>query len=223
MTDFPTTRISLIAAAQGPSREALAELCQIYWRPLFVFVKHSGYGEDDARDLTQGFIARMIEKDVLRHFSAERGRFRSFLLASLKHFLLNQHDAAHALKRGGGAEHIPIEDAPAVPDAHTPERHFERQWALGLLARVTERLRQEAEASAKLGQFERLKDCLTGDSAPYAALAAEWGSSEGAVKSAVHRLRQRYKEVLREEVSRTVATPEEVGDEIRYLFAAVRA
>lgn len=226
MGDFPTTRLSLVDAAAGPhnseSRQALAELCRIYWKPLYTFVRRHGHSAEDAQDLTQSFIARLIEKDTLRAFRSERGRFRTFLLASLKHFLLNEQDAARALKRGGGAAQVPISDAPEPHNDLTPELQFERQWALGLLARVTGRLRAEAEAAGRLEQFQRFKDCLTGDSAPYAALGVELGMSEGAVKTAVHRLRVRYHDVLREEIAMTVGDPEEVGDEIRHLFAAVR-
>jgi DNA-directed RNA polymerase specialized sigma24 family protein len=227
MAEFPTTRISLVGAAVGSSstesRDALAELCRIYWKPLHLYVCRQGYSAEDARDLTQGFIARMIEKDVLRSFRSQRGRFRSFLLASLKHFLINERDAARALKRGGGVALIPIEDAPEPHDDLTPEHQFERQWALGLLARVTSRLRQESASSGKGEQFHLLKDCLTGDSAPYAELGRELGLSEGAVKAAVHRLKIRYHDVLREEIALTVAHPDDIGDEIRHLFTAVRS
>jgi len=236
VTDFPTTRISLVrAAAHGSdrrSREALATLCGLYWYPLYAYVRRCGHDAEDAQDLTQGFIARLLEKHSLRQFQEERGRFRSFLLASLKHFLANERDAVRAQKRGGGLAPIPLTVALHTGehrysleprDPVTPERIFERQWALGLLNRVLDRLRDESAAAGKGEQFDRLRACLTGDDdgIRYRELAMGLGMSEGAVKVAVHRLRHRFHEALREEISLTVTDPSEIGDEIRYLLTVL--
>ena len=219
--EFPTTRISMVRAAglrDARGQDALADLYRLYWPPLYEFVRRLGYDRDQAQDLTQGFVARMIEKNALQHFRQERGRFRSFLLASLKHYLANVRAAAGTLKRGGEAKPIPLEDAGAVRDDLTPERVFERRWAVELLQRAMARVREGPH-------FDRLRAHLTGDAerVPYRELAQELGMSEGAVKVALHRLRQRFHEALREEVSETVTHPEEIGDEIRYLLAALSA
>jgi len=236
VTDFPTTRISLVRAAAGGSdrrsREALATLCGMYWYPLYAYVRRCGHHADESQDLTQGFIARLLEKNSLRHFQQERGRFRSFLLASLKHFLANERDAVRAQKRGGGLAPVPLSVALHTGehrycleprDEMTPDRIFEKQWALGLLNRVLDRLREEAAGSGRGEQFDRLRGCLTGDDnrIGYRELAADLGMSEGAVKVAVHRLRHRFHEALREEIAMTVAGQDEIGDEIRYLLAVL--
>jgi RNA polymerase sigma-70 factor (ECF subfamily) len=240
VTEFPTTRISLVRAAAGgsdrQSREALATLCGLYWYPLYVYIRRLGHDAEEAQDLTQGFIARLLEKNSLRHFQQERGRFRSFLLASLKHFLANERDAVRAQKRGGGLAPVPLSVAlhtgerrynlePSVEprDEMTPEKIFEKQWALGLLNRVLERLREESAASGKREQFDHLRGCLTGDDdrIGYRELAGKLGMSEGAVKVAVHRLRRRFHETLREQIAMTVTDPNEIGQEIRYLLAVL--
>jgi DNA-directed RNA polymerase specialized sigma24 family protein len=233
VTEFPTTRITLVrAAAGGPdrqSREALATLCGLYWYPLYAYVRRCGHDAEEAQDLTQGFIARLLEKNSLRHFQQERGRFRSFLLAALKHFLANERDAVRAQKRGGGLAPVPLSVALHTGerryrleprDEMTPERIFEKQWALGLLHRVVERLREESVKSGKGQQFDLLRGCLTGDDdrIGYRDLAGKLGMSEGAVKVAVHRLRHRFHEALREEIAMTVTDPIEIGEEIRYLL-----
>ena len=223
---FPTTRLSLILAAAGApgaqSQDALAALCRMYWQPLYAFVRRRGHTADEAQDLTQSFIARLLEKNSLRDFRHERGRFRAFLLGSLKNFLANQRDWARAQKRGGGLPELPLD---AARDDLTPDKVFEKQWALGLLQRVLALLREESVRAGKGDQFDRLKGYLTGDGegVRYRQLAQELGLSEGAVKVAVHRLRQRFHEALREEVSLTVTRPEEIGDEIRHLIQAIRA
>ena len=222
--DFPTTRLSLVraAAAAGTkdarSQEALSDLYRLYWPPLHAFVRRLGYDREQAEDLTQGFIARMIEKNALQRFRQERGHFRTFLLASLKHYLANERAAAGAQKRGGEAALVPIEEADAVRDDWTPEKVFERRWAVALLQRAMTRVREGPH-------FDRLRAHLTGDAdrVPYAELARELDMSEGAVKVAIHRLRRRFHQALREEVAGTVTHPEEVGDEIRYLLAAISA
>jgi RNA polymerase sigma factor (sigma-70 family) len=232
---FATTRWSqVIAAGQAPtvdSREALARLCELYWYPLYAYVRRWGYDADQAQDLTQEFFARLLEKHYLRAADPARGRFRSFLLASLKHFLSNERDRAGAVKRGGRATVVPLELENAEgrycrepADSETPETIYERRWALTLLERTLARLRHELEAAGKQALFARLEGHLTGDqeTLPYADLCAELGMSEGAIKVAVHRLRRRFGALLREEISETVSDSAEVDDEIRQLFQALK-
>lgn len=233
---FPKTRLSLVlAAADGSSRqshEALDALCRMYWSPLFAFVRRQGHDAEAARDLTQAFIAQLIEKRTLRQFNRERGRFRTFLLACLKHFLANEHDRDQAKKRGGGADTISL-DAPPVdgwaalePRDHvTPETVFERQWALEVLRQAMARLQEECAADGTSERFERLKEYLTreGEGRAYQDAALALGITQGAVKVAVHRLRERFHKCLREEVSLTVADASEIGDELRHLIAALRS
>jgi RNA polymerase sigma-70 factor (ECF subfamily) len=232
---FATTRWSLVAAAGQPdapqSREALATLCSTYWYPLYAYVRRRGSGPEEAQDLTQEFFARLLEKEYLRTADREKGKFRSFLLTAFKHFLTKERDRVHAQKRGGGRGPLPL-DFPSCEhryarepaDEATPERIYERRWALTLLDRVLARLRQEFEGAGKGPVFDRLKGALTGEkgSEPYAHIADEVGLTEGAVKVAVHRLRGRYRELLREEIAETVRGPEEIDDELRHLFVALR-
>jgi RNA polymerase sigma factor (sigma-70 family) len=233
---FPTTRITLIHAAQGEpgaeSHQALSTLCSAYWYPVYAYVRRLGHGHEEAEDLTQGFFTRLLDTRSLRSFDRERGRFRSFLLGALKHFIANQRDAARAQKRGGGRVHVPLDEILHAGDRYnleprsdlTPDRIFERQWALTVLTRVQDAMRAEAIRQGKGAQFERLKGLLVGEDADvgYRALAAELDVTEGALKVAVHRLRQRFRETLREEISHTVADPRQVGDELRDLMAAIR-
>ncbi len=238
MDRFPTTRWSVVLAAKGSStaasEEALATLCGIYWYPLYAYIRRRGYSADEAQDLTQGFFARLLEKRYLQDYQRERGRFRSFLLASLEHFLANQRDWSAAQKRGGGLLPVPLDLVLRsgetryglhARDELTPEKIFERQWALALLDQTLARLQAEFAAAGRSGQFDRFKAFLTGDGVhvPYSQLAEELAMSEGAVKVAIHRLRRRFREVLREEISQTVADPDEIGDEIRYLMSVLRA
>jgi RNA polymerase sigma factor (sigma-70 family) len=231
---FATTRWSQVLAAgqagTGDSREALSRLCESYWYPLYAYVRRWGYDAEQAQDLTQEFFTRLLEKHYLRAADPERGRFRSFLLAALKHFLANERDRAEAVKRGGRAAIVSLEMENAEgryslepPDGETPERIYERRWALTLLERTLMRLGQEARASGKQALFDRLEGYLTGeqDALPYRQLAADIGMSEGAVKVTVHRLRRRFGALLREEIGETVSTPSEVDDEIRELFRAL--
>ncbi len=231
---FATTHWSLIAAARDGSasqaRAALAALCAAYWYPLYAFIRRQGHNADEAQDLTQGFFARLLEKDFLAAIDRDKGRFRSFLLAACKHFLANEHDRAHAQKRGGGREPLSLDFHTAEgryglepADTLTPERLFDRQWALTLLDQVLARLRTEFRQADKAALFERLKGFLMGEKSttPYAQLAAELGMTEGAVKVAVHRLRRRYRDLLQEEIGRTVRDPAEVKEEIADLFAAL--
>ena len=206
------------------ARDALGELYQLYWPPLFAFLRRLGYESDRAEDLLQGFVARMIEKNTFQHFQKERGRFRSFLLASLKHFLSNEHAAADALKPGGAQAAVPLEDAGMVRDDRTPDRVFEKRWALDLIQRATQRLQREYQDASKGPLFEQLKPYLSGDAegVPYREAADAMGMNEGALKVAVHRFRQRFHEALRAEVADTVTHTEDVGDEIRYLLTAIQ-
>jgi RNA polymerase sigma factor (sigma-70 family) len=232
---FATTRWSQVLAAGGDptpgSQEALARLCELYWRPLYAYVRRWGHDADQAQDLTQEFFSRLLEKHYLRAADPSRGRFRSFLLASLKHFLSNERDRAAAVKRGGRATVLPLEFETAEgwyvrepPDDDTPERVYARRWALTLLERTLDRLRREFDAAGKQKLFSRLEGHLTGeqDVAPHAELAAELGMSEGAVKVTVHRLRRRFGALLREEIAETVSEPEQVDEEIRELFRSLK-
>lgn len=216
--------------ASPRSDEALAQLCQACWYPLYAFVRRQGHGPHDAQDLTQEFFARLLAKKYLADVQRERGKFRSFLLAALKHFLANEWDKARAEKRGGGHTAIPLDVGTAEmrygaepADTETADKLFDRRWALTLLDQVLVRLRQEHVAEGKARQFDELKSCLTEGkgSIRYAELGARLDLSEGAVKVAVHRLRQRYREVLRAEIANTVATAAEVEEELRHLFAAL--
>ena len=212
------------------ARTALEKLCRNYWPPIYAFVRRQGHSPHDAQDLTQEFFARLLARKSLADVDRAKGRFRSFLLASLKHFLANEWDKARAEKRGGGQVLIPI-DAQAAEsscgidpaDNLTAEKIFERRWALILLEQVLQQLREEYVHDGKEELFEQLKVTLTeaSRSVPYAEVAARLNMSEGAVKVAVHRLRQRYRERLRAEIAQTVASPAEVEEEIRALFAAL--
>jgi RNA polymerase sigma-70 factor (ECF subfamily) len=217
MAEFPTTQLSLVLAAPR-SQQALAELLRIYWPPLNAFVRRQGYSEDAAKDLTQSFVAHLLEHGGLRAFQRERGRFRSFLLASLKNFLANERDRAAAQKRGGGLEGVPLDSAIQPRDELTPERIFEKQWALAVLDRALERVQKDGGE-----HFERLRGYLTGEDGGvrYAQLGRELGLSEGAVKVAVHRPRRRFHEALREEIAMTVTEERQIGEELRYLLAAL--
>jgi RNA polymerase sigma-70 factor (ECF subfamily) len=225
---FPTTRWTLVVAAGDPhrkeARSALVSLCENYWYPLYAYLRRRGYPADQAQDLTQGFFIRMLEGQYLDRADQEKGRFRSFLLTSLKFFVADEEDRDRAQKRGGGAlvalEFSSGEERYAREPAHdeTPERIFERRWALSVLDRVMEKLRNEFLQHGRPEHFERLKMSLLGQSdAPYAGLAREMKTSEGALKVAIHRLRKRYRELFRQEIADTVADPAEVESELRYL------
>jgi RNA polymerase sigma-70 factor (ECF subfamily) len=231
---FATTHWSLVLAARDPalpqSRAALSELCSTYWYPLYAFVRRRGHDPEAAQDLTQAFFLRLLEKDSLRVVDRAKGRFRSFLLAAFEHFLQNEYDRARAQKRGGGHQPLSLdftgaEDRYTVEPAHTetPDKLFERRWALTVLDCVLARLEQEWTAAGKEKVFESLRSCLLDDpqSLPYVVIAEELHLSPAAVKMAVHRLRKRYRVLLREEIGRTVEDPEQVDDEIAGLFAAL--
>jgi RNA polymerase sigma-70 factor (ECF subfamily) len=232
---FASTRWSVVAAARGgespDARAALADLCQAYWYPLYAYARRQLPRAEDAQDLTQAFFAELLEKDYLRAADPQRGKFRSFLITAFKHFLGRERERAGALKRGGGRQPLPLDfgdgerrfrHEPADPT--TAESIYERRWALTLLEQALARLRQEFACAGKAAIFEALKGTLTGDGAcePYARIGAEVGLSEVAVKTAAHRLRRRYQELLRAEVAQTLDSPEEIEDELRDLFAAVR-
>lgn len=231
---FATTHWSVVLAAgrrsSPQSQEALATLCRTYWYALYAFIRSQGFPAEDARDLTQEFFARLIEKRSLESVDQSKGKFRSFLLAAVKHFLANERDQARAQKRGGGCQPLPLDFESAEGQLrrepaheHTPEKLFARRWALTLLDQVLGRLREELTAAKKALLFDRLKGFMTGESGSdsYAQAAAHLGMTEGAVKVAVHRLRRRYRELLREEIAQTVAHPDEIDDEIRDLFTAL--
>lgn len=219
------------ADAKDPKAEAsLSRLCQTYWFPLYDYIRRLGHSPEDAQDLTQEFLARLVHKDYLKGVKQEKAKFRSFLLVALKGFLANEWDRARRLKRGGGVPVVSIDAQDtenrflAEPvDERSPEKAFERRWALTLLGHVLRRLEAEFCASNKAPLFEELKGLLSGEEAnsSYAELGQRFGMSEANVKVTVHRLRRRYREILREEVAATVASPQETNEEIRHLFATL--
>jgi RNA polymerase sigma-70 factor (ECF subfamily) len=233
---FMTTHWSLVIAAgqrgSPESVDALVTLCATYWYPLYVFVRRQGYRPEDAQDLTQAFFARLLEKNYVGAADRHRGKFRSFLLASLKHFLSNERDYGRAQKRGGGRPAMSLDFGSAETryrhepvDRMTPERLFERRWALTLLDRVLRRLHDEYAAAGNLPLFERLKQFLTAEkgTTPYREVAERAAMTEGAVKVAVHRLRKRYRKLLEDEIAHTVSHEDDVQDELRQLFATLRS
>ena len=231
-SQFPATRWSLVVAAGDPhrkeARSALVSLCESYWYPLYAYLRRRGYSSDQAQDLTQEFFVRVIEGRYLDRAEPEKGRFRAFLLTSLKFFVADEDDRRRARKRGGGMV-VPLEFSSGerryqLEPAHdeTPERIYERRWALSVLDRVVEKLRNEFVQHGRPVHFERLKVFLLGQSdAPYGALAQELNTSEGALKVAIHRLRKRYRELFRQEIADTVADPAAVESELRHLAAAL--
>ena len=231
-SQFPATRWSLVVAAGDPhrkeARSALVSLCESYWYPLYAYLRRRAYSSDQAQDLTQEFFVRMIEGRYLDRAEPEKGRFRAFLLTSLKFFVADEDDRRRARKRGGGMV-VPLEFSSGEEryqrePAHdeTPERIYERRWALSVLDRVVEKLRNEFVQHGRPDHFERLKVFLLGQSdAPYGALAQELNTSEGALKVAIHRLRKRYRELFRQEIADTVADPAAVESELRHLAAAL--
>jgi len=233
---FPTTRFTLVLNAReqisAESQAALETLCEGYWFPLYAFVRRKGYGPEEAQDLTQGFFARMLERQYLRDYQRERGRFRTFLLSSVQNFLSNERDWARTAKRGGGRTLIRLEEVFEKGERRysleprtelTPERIFEKHWANTLLDRTLHRLQADAAEAGNLKQFSRLKGYLTGEdsSIPYSRIAETLGTTEGALKVAVHRLRARFREVLHDEIAQTVSHPDQIQDEIRFLTAVV--
>lgn len=231
---FTTTHWSVvIAAGQRDSQkadEALEKLCRTYWYPLYVFLRRTGYTAHDAEDLTQAFFERVLQKDYLHAVDRSKGKFRSFLLATLQHFTSNHRRDGRAQKRGGHCSFISLNDE-SVEEQYlrsafagvSAEQSFERQWAMTLLEHVVARLRDEFVATDKAALFDELKIFLTGDkqAGGYAQLATKLGTTEAALKMAVSRMRQRYGELLRSEIANTVSNPGEVEEELRALFAAL--
>jgi RNA polymerase sigma factor (sigma-70 family) len=230
---FATTRWTLVIEAGRRSApqadQALEELCRAYWFPLYAYIRRRGHSKEDAEDLTQAFFVRFLEKNYLEGLSAERGRFRAFLLASMKHFLANEWDRAQRIKRGGQIAHLSLDwqsaDAQfqvAGPAGLNPEHAYDREWAVALLGRVLDRLRDECVAEGRSKQFEALKVFLTAGKGviPYTSAAASMGIDEGAARTAVHRLRKRYRTLLRDEIGQTLASPAQVDEEMKVLFGA---
>jgi RNA polymerase sigma-70 factor (ECF subfamily) len=231
---FASTHWSVVRAAGDSTDtcaiEALGRLCGAYWRPLYLFVRSSGYDEETAKDLTQAFFERLLGKDYVKEADPARGRFRSFLLGALKHFLANEWDREKAVKRGGRCRFVPLETTVLEAELQrgtrrnlNPEQIYERRWAMTLLDQAQQALEAEQAAGGKAAPFSALQVYLTGDKErpPYAATAAQLDMSVEAVRKAVQRLRQRYGQLLREAVAQTVGSPEEVEAELRHLRAVL--
>ena len=231
---FATTHWSVVLAAgetaSPQAAQALEKLCRAYWYPLYAYLRRRGYGEQDAQDLTQGFFARLLERNDLEAVGRQKGKFRSFLLAALNHFLSDEWDRERAQKRGGGQTFISLDDQTAEEryrlepaDELNPEKIYERRWALTLLEQVLRQLEAEFAATGKRQLFEQLKVFLLEDKGvgSYADTAARLEMTEGALRVAVHRLRQRYGELFRDEIAHTVARPEEIEEEVRHLLSVL--
>lgn len=229
---FATTRWSQVIAAAGVSPtadNALAELCEAYWYPVYAFVRRSGHSVDDASDLTQSFFTRVLEKQYLKEARPDRGRFRSFLLASVRHFLSNERDWRMTLRRGGRQPHVPLDFGTGEhryqlepADELTPELVYERRWTLAVLDKAMARLSSKYEQTGRQDLFGRLTPHLVGDEpASYRKVADGLGVSEGSLRVAVHRLRKEYKTTLRDVIAETVERDEDVDDELRYLLRVV--
>lgn len=228
VVSFPTTRWTLVLNACGPTADtgALSELCAIYWRPVYAFLCGKVRDPELARDLTQSFFVRLLEKHDLAPANPGRVTFRCYLLACVQHYLSNEQDRARARKRGGGLAPFPLEfdgvKGWEPVDALTPEVIFEKHWAVTIVDRTMEALRSEAEAAGRGAQFSVLKDLLAGEGpGAYARIGPRLGMTEGAVKGAVYRLRRRFREILRQEIAETVSNPEEIDTELRYLFSVI--
>lgn len=233
---FVTTHWSVVLAAGQTdatrAQGALARLCQTYWYPLYAYVRRRGYSPPDAQDLTQAFFAHILERQSLASADPNRGRFRSFILTALNHFLATEWEKARAQKRGGGRQTISLDLAAAEQrfdlepaDNSSPDKLFDKQWALALLDEVLNRLEAEYQHAGKAQLFAALKQTLTGtrESQPYSFLALKLGMNESTVKVAVHRLRKRYRELLCIEISNTLADPSQADEELRDLFAVLTA
>ena len=230
---FATTHWTVVLAAgqrhTPQSDRALEELCRTYWFPLYAYVRRRGHNKEDAEDLVQAFFARLLAKNYLAHLDSERGKFRAFLLASLKHFLANEWDKTQAQKRGGGAAHLSLDWQTAdtkfqvaATNELSPDRAFDREWALALLAKVIERLQQECAADGKAKLFAQLKTFLMAGSSETAQseIAQTLGLEEGAVRVAIHRLRKQYRALLRAEIAQTLTDESQVDAEMQALFGA---
>lgn len=232
---FPSTHWSRVIAAGDPdapeSRESLTVLCNAYWYPLYAYIRRRGHSPEQAQDLTQDFFAFVLEGDFFARADPDRGRFRAFLRTVCSRYLANIFHRTTAQKRGGGQPVLSIDTVDAegryireLADEATPERIFDRSWAMTLLGRVLDRLGQEYDDAGRGSTFEALRGVLTGDNdvSSYATIAERLNSNEGAVRVAAHRLRRRYGVLLRQEIAATVDDPTEIDDEIRSLFAALR-
>jgi len=231
---FATTHWTVVVAAgrraTPEADRALEELCRTYWYPLYAYVRRRGHLPPDAQDLTQEFFARLLAKHWIESADREKGRFRTFLLTAMNRFLANEWDRAGTQKRGGHAVHLPLDTETAETRyeadaalALTPDRLYDRHWAMTLLDRALTRLRTEQERAGKAKEFAVLSPFLTAErgAIPYAEAAAQLGVNEAAARQAVHRVRKRFRDVFREEITQTVAVPEEVDEEIRHLLAAL--
>ena len=231
---FTTTHWSVVLEAQGPThaaQAALGKLCSTYWRPIYGFVRRQGVGPEEAKDLTQGFFALLLERRDLNTVRQEKGRLRSYLLTSLKHFLTNERNRAMAIKRGEGKRLIPLEDLRDreligfdPSETLAADQIYERRWALSVLDHALARLGDEHRAAGTMRLFNQLQKSLTNepDRPSPADTAHEFGMTESAVRQASYRLRQRYRQVLREEIAHTVILPGDIDDELRHLIAVLR-
>jgi DNA-directed RNA polymerase specialized sigma24 family protein len=233
-TQFATTHWSVVLAAgesdAAQASAALEELCAAYWYPVYACVRRGGYNPEDAQDRTQGFFACLLRRNPFPHLQPAGARFRSFLLTALNHYLVSEWHKDHAQKRGGDRVRIPLDLAEPetryaieVAEAITPDAAYERRWAEAVLARALTRLREDQTALGNRDLFEALAPCMTGaeNALPYVELAKRLDRTESAVRSAAHRLRRRYGELLRLEVAHTVASPAEVDDELRHLLCVL--
>ena len=231
---FATTHWSMVLAAGSPGspryHQALETLCKTYWFPVYLYLRQHGHNAHQAEDYTQGFLTYLLEKRALHRADPTCGRFRSFLLGTLKHFLTGERDRAKTQKRGGGCKMLSLDFAEAETryaiqpvDDLSPERLFDKYWALTVLNRTVGKLKAESENAGKQNQFSALKIYIAseGNSVPYRDVTAKLEMTEGAVKVAVHRLRKRYRELLRDEIAQTVDTEDQIDDEIQALFSAV--
>lgn len=228
--EFPTTQWSLILEVGEKNPEAakqtLLHFCENYWRPIFCYIRHRGNSHEDSCELTQEFFLRSLQKNYLQGLKKDRGKFRSFLLTMVKRFLANEWDKKTAIKRGSGQVYL-FADVQEGERAYaqfkdsnmTPERLYDQQWATLLLERVLVRLRNEWDQAGKLELFESLKPCLNGEGENYREIAARFNSTEGAIKVMIHRLKERYRFLLRQEIAKTVDGSEEVEEEIRHLIS----
>lgn len=231
---FVTTHWSVVLAAASTNtssaQPALARLCETYWFPLYAYVRRRGYSQEDAEDLTQEFFARLLAHHWIADADRERGRFRTFLLTAMSRFLANEWDHARAQKRGGPQTAVRFDTTAAesryrvtMPDTLSPDRLYDRHWAMTLLDRTLNRLAAEHESAGKSADFQVVSPFLTAErgTIPYAEVATRLGVNEPAARQAVHRVRKRFRELFREEISQTVASPHEIEEEIRYLMAAL--
>lgn len=228
---FATTRWTMVQAAGASADDALESLCSVYWFPVYAFVRRRGFGKEDAEDLTQAFFANLLLRQDLSGLKKENGRFRAFLLSSIKNFLSNERDRRRRVKRGGNITHLSLDWQSAdtkfqIADENqmSPDAAYDREWAVALLEKVITLLQEEAKSDGKSERFDCLKSYLTTEKGeiPYALAAKELAMDEGAVRVSVHRLRKRYRELLKKEVEQTLTDPSLLGDEMNTLLAAFR-